>query len=551
MPARGLIGFRTEFLSETRGTGVLHHVYDGYEPWAGELRTRSTGSLVADRTGAVTGYACFQLQDRGSLFVEPTDEVYQGMIVGEHVRPEDLDVNAVRPRKLTNHRSVDGRGARAARAQADALTRPGARVPARGRVRRGHARRRAAAQGRARPGAAAEGRAPVASALGLHRLSAVAVADQLLGALARGQPHDADVGVRVARTPRRAPPTPRPARRTASARTPGTSARPSRRRCSRPAPDTARCRRSRTARARRRCVRSASGCRRRDCGSRARPRRSTGDGSAPCAHGVTRLARLPDLQLLDGLEADRAVQRLARGRRDEARGASRPRARSGRAPRAAGTCRGPRAGAAGAVAIDQTPTRSGSAVATSAAIGAAGRRARAGATRRRRAPRRGRGADRWLPARPNAERMSSATSSTVAGSTARSTPAHGPSASSSLSSSDISGAVPASVMPAASAASRAAGASCSATKTRPFAVIAGTPPSDGARERGRGHGAPAVVPRAGAQDRRVGRGEHGPTLAAPRHSLCDRAHSRRRGSDRAAVAAAALAARRCGTGACR
>jgi GTP-binding protein len=106
LPARGLIGFRTEFLSETRGTGVLHHVSDGYEPWVGELRTRLTGSLVADRTGAVTGYACFQLQDRGSLFVEPTDEVYQGMIVGEHVRPEDLDVNAVRPRKLTNHRSA-------------------------------------------------------------------------------------------------------------------------------------------------------------------------------------------------------------------------------------------------------------------------------------------------------------------------------------------------------------------------------------------------------------------------------------------------------------
>jgi GTP-binding protein len=105
MPARGLIGFRTEFLTETRGTGVLHHVYDGYEPWAGELRTRSTGSLVADRAGQVTGYACFQLQDRGSLFVEPGDEVYQGMIVGEHVRPEDLDVNAVRPRKVTNHRS--------------------------------------------------------------------------------------------------------------------------------------------------------------------------------------------------------------------------------------------------------------------------------------------------------------------------------------------------------------------------------------------------------------------------------------------------------------
>ncbi len=105
MPARGLIGFRTEFLTETRGTGVLHHVFDGWDPWAGELRTRSTGSLVADRAGAVTSYACFQLQDRGSLFVEPGDEVYEGMIVGEHVRAEDLDVNAVRPKKLTNIRS--------------------------------------------------------------------------------------------------------------------------------------------------------------------------------------------------------------------------------------------------------------------------------------------------------------------------------------------------------------------------------------------------------------------------------------------------------------
>jgi GTP-binding protein len=105
VPARGLIGFRTEFLTETRGTGVLNHVADGWEPWAGELRTRPTGSLVADRTGIVTGYACFQLQERGSLFVEPGDEVYEGMIVGEHVRPEDLDVNAVRPKKQTNVRS--------------------------------------------------------------------------------------------------------------------------------------------------------------------------------------------------------------------------------------------------------------------------------------------------------------------------------------------------------------------------------------------------------------------------------------------------------------
>src|ERR671932_647002 len=105
VPARGLIGFRTEFLTETRGTGVLHHVFDGWEPWAGELRTRSTGSLVSDRAGAVTSYACFQLQDRGSLFVEPGDEVYEGMVVGENARSEDLDVNAVREKHLTNMRS--------------------------------------------------------------------------------------------------------------------------------------------------------------------------------------------------------------------------------------------------------------------------------------------------------------------------------------------------------------------------------------------------------------------------------------------------------------
>jgi GTP-binding protein len=105
VPARGLIGFRTEFLTITRGTGVLHHVFDGWEAWAGALRTRTTGSLVSDRAGAVTAYACFQLQERGTLFVEPGDEVYEGMIIGEHARAEDLDVNAVRPKKLTNVRS--------------------------------------------------------------------------------------------------------------------------------------------------------------------------------------------------------------------------------------------------------------------------------------------------------------------------------------------------------------------------------------------------------------------------------------------------------------
>ncbi|MBX5443084.1 MAG: translational GTPase TypA [Solirubrobacteraceae bacterium] len=105
VPARGLIGFRTEFLTETRGTGVMHHVFERWEPWFGELRTRQTGSLVADRPGPVTAYACFQMQERGTLFVEPGDDVYEGMIVGENSRADDLDVNAVREKKLTNMRS--------------------------------------------------------------------------------------------------------------------------------------------------------------------------------------------------------------------------------------------------------------------------------------------------------------------------------------------------------------------------------------------------------------------------------------------------------------
>jgi GTP-binding protein len=105
VPARGLIGFRTEFLTETRGTGILHHVFDGWEPWQGALRTRGTGSLVADRPGKVTAYALMALQDRGTMFVAPGTEVYEGMIVGEHVRPEDLDVNIVREKHLTNMRS--------------------------------------------------------------------------------------------------------------------------------------------------------------------------------------------------------------------------------------------------------------------------------------------------------------------------------------------------------------------------------------------------------------------------------------------------------------
>jgi GTP-binding protein len=106
VPARGLIGFRTEFLTETRGAGILHHVFERWEPWHGDLRTRPSGSLVADRRGQATGFAIQNLQERGSLFVAPGDELYEGMIVGENARSEDMDVNASKPKKLTNMRAA-------------------------------------------------------------------------------------------------------------------------------------------------------------------------------------------------------------------------------------------------------------------------------------------------------------------------------------------------------------------------------------------------------------------------------------------------------------
>ncbi len=105
VPSRGLIGFRTEFLTDTRGTGIAHHVFEDYEPWFGELRTRPSGSLVADRTGVATGYAIANLQERGVLFVAPTTEVYEGMVVGENSRADDMDVNITKEKKLTNVRS--------------------------------------------------------------------------------------------------------------------------------------------------------------------------------------------------------------------------------------------------------------------------------------------------------------------------------------------------------------------------------------------------------------------------------------------------------------
>src|SRR5216110_1466095 len=106
VPARGLIGLRTEFLTETRGTGILHHVFEGWEPWYGDIRTRPTGALVSDRRGPVTAFAILNLQERGSLFIAPGVEVYEGMIVGENARAEDLDVNATKEKKLTNMRAA-------------------------------------------------------------------------------------------------------------------------------------------------------------------------------------------------------------------------------------------------------------------------------------------------------------------------------------------------------------------------------------------------------------------------------------------------------------
>src|SRR5690606_2648865 len=105
VPARGLIGFRTQFLTETRGTGIASSIAHGYEPWAGPIETRSSGSLVADRQGKVTPFAMINLQERGSFFVEPTAEVYEGQVVGENARGEDMDVNITKEKKLTNMRA--------------------------------------------------------------------------------------------------------------------------------------------------------------------------------------------------------------------------------------------------------------------------------------------------------------------------------------------------------------------------------------------------------------------------------------------------------------
>jgi GTP-binding protein len=106
IPSRGLIGFRSQFLTDTRGTGLLNHLFDGYEPWLGEIPHRTTGALVSDREGKATPYSIEHVQDRGEIFIEPGDRVYEGMVVGENAREQDIDVNVVREKKLTNMRSV-------------------------------------------------------------------------------------------------------------------------------------------------------------------------------------------------------------------------------------------------------------------------------------------------------------------------------------------------------------------------------------------------------------------------------------------------------------
>ena len=160
VPARGLIGFRTEFLTETRGTGLLHHVFDRYEPWHGELRTRPTGSLVADRRGATTGFALANLQERGTLFVGPGTEVYEGMIVGENSRSRRHGREPDQGEEAHQHAAVLRRRARAAHpAQAD-VDGAGPRVLPRGRVRRGDPGDGPHAQGEPRRRPSAVGRPP-------------------------------------------------------------------------------------------------------------------------------------------------------------------------------------------------------------------------------------------------------------------------------------------------------------------------------------------------------------------------------------------------------
>ncbi len=150
VPSRGLIGFRTDFLTITRGTGIANAVFDGYRPWAGEIRARHTGSLVSDRTGKITPFALTQLADRGQFFVEPGQDTYEGQVVGINPRAEDLDINATREKKLTNMRSSTADVFETLARPLELGSRTGDGVLRGGRVRRGHPGDRAGAQSRAR-----------------------------------------------------------------------------------------------------------------------------------------------------------------------------------------------------------------------------------------------------------------------------------------------------------------------------------------------------------------------------------------------------------------
>jgi GTP-binding protein len=105
IPARGLIGFRSQFLTDTKGTGIMNHLFSSWEPWHGVIPARSTGALVADRAGVATAYAIYNLQERGEIFIDPGTKVYEGMIVGENARPTDMDVNVTKEKKQTNMRA--------------------------------------------------------------------------------------------------------------------------------------------------------------------------------------------------------------------------------------------------------------------------------------------------------------------------------------------------------------------------------------------------------------------------------------------------------------
>jgi GTP-binding protein len=105
IPARGLIGFRSQFLTDTKGTGIMNHIFSSWEPWHGAIPSRANGALVADRAGVATSYAIFNLQERGEIFIDPATQVYEGMLIGENSRPSDMDVNVTKEKKQTNMRA--------------------------------------------------------------------------------------------------------------------------------------------------------------------------------------------------------------------------------------------------------------------------------------------------------------------------------------------------------------------------------------------------------------------------------------------------------------